>query len=473
MHSGEALQQAAWQNNSDPDDSTNKKLRSSDGGGSSEGTHTSGFNRGGSNLPKVDPMLALRSGLSTVDYLKWNPADQNVIAVSSRLTKSVNIYDLQHTQGRPKQTLHLPNNCAGGNAGDISFFNNGGGGGAKGLSGGGYALLVGGPSGQVFVWDTRMSGAPATTLQSTRGGTVTSVALIENDQAVIAGTQQGDIKAWDLRGGSGGALRFGGIIHHHPILSCTDLRTALAAVPGLLAQAGSVPTCAIQSMSLSPVAPYRAGFHLGCGWSGVLDLRSRRVTHVHAPSQPLVDEQPTAADGARAMVMWTQMAAPTLRRKACWSADGRRFAVPSRHRDSLLLLDFSEGKHAGCYALGADATEEEGDVGEDGTFNESRGLDLSRRSVNEGFRERTTSDGNDSDDRNQHLHGEDRATRASLERSGYNSWQRKKRRNPSAVEVSLSQAAICAASMPDPGSTNGGEVIVAAGAHSQLSLVRP
>ena len=479
VHSGEALQQAAWAAHTFSN-SKNKTLRS--GGGNSLGTNsaatpgaTSNIRAGNDNLPQIGPMLALRSGLPSVDYIQWNPTNENVIAAASRLTKSVNIYDLQQTQGRPKQTRHLPGNIAG-NAGDLAFCSGGSSKGAGPQSGtGGYSLVVGGPSGQVFVWDLRMAGPPATTLHSTRGGTVTSVALIENNHAVIAGTQGGDIKAWDLRGGSGGALRFGGVIHHHPLLTCIDLCSALAQIPGLSEQAGNVPSCSIHSMVLSPVAPYRAGFHLGCGWSGVVDLRTKKVTHVHAPSQALVDEQPTAADGARAMVMWTQMAAPTLRRKACWSADGRKFVVPSRHRESLLLLDFEESSHAGCYALGGSEEEEQdindtnpsavGVVGEESMVTMAGSLventtDADMLLEEDRIRARESNHSryrdSDSDD-----HDED------VDFGRYR-W----RRNPSAVEVSISQPSICAAAMPGDGSRHG-EVIVAAGAHNQLSLVRP
>lgn len=42
---------------------------------------------------------------------------------------------------------------------------------------------------------------------------------------------------------------------------------------------------------------------------------------------------------------------PGLHRRACWARDGRRFCVPSRRDDSLLLLDFAPTPEAGCYAL--------------------------------------------------------------------------------------------------------------------------
>jgi hypothetical protein len=55
-------------------------------------------------------------------------------------------------------------------------------------------------------------------------------------------------------------------------------------------------------------------------------------------------------------------AAPMLQRRACWARDGRRYCVPSRREDALLLLDFAAAPAAGCYVLGED--EEEAAAGE-------------------------------------------------------------------------------------------------------------
>ncbi len=486
VHSGESLQNAAW--NASISSLNTRTIRTS----TRDGIVTS---IPGSAV-KVDPLLALHSGLPKVHYVRWNPTNENVIATACATTKTVHLFDLQQTQGRPKQSLSLPMQISGG-SGDIAFFggcNSGGGNGGNtstsSLPGSGYTLLIGGPTGQAFIWDVRMSGPPAVTLHSTRGGAVTSIALVENDHAVVAATQGGDIKAWDLRGGSGGALRFGGVLHHHPILTAVDLRSALLEVPNLAEQAGNVPLCAVHGMVLSPRAPHRAGFHLGCGWSGVLDLHTKRITHLHAPPQPLVDEQPTAADGARAMVLWAQMAAPHLRRRACWTADGRRFAVPSRQKDALLLLDFEESKHAGCYALLQDEDElleidfddrgggrsenREGEVAEEQRLNDVdesiAAMDVDDRLMM--MREYSSGDGLGSE-------------RESLEERSSSGKERvaQRKRNPSAVEIPLSQAAICAAAMPVNytsttygccgGNSGENNVIVAGGAHNFLSLVLP
>lgn len=315
---------------------------------------------GADEIMRVSPLLALHCGLPKLQSVRWNPADENVVGAASSTSRAVHIYDLQHTQGRPKQVLALPPQSSGGvGSGDLAFFSRGS---AASAAGGGYSVLAGGPGGQVFVWDTRGGGGPATTLQSVQGGAVAAVQLAEGDQVVAAGTASGEVKLWDLRGGSGGALRFGGVVQHHPMLACTTLRSALTAVPGLAAQAGGVPPCAVHSMQLDPLNPRRLAFHLGCGWSGVLDLVSRLVTHVHAPPLGLAEDPP---DGAPTPALWPGVAAPGLRRRACWSTDGRRFAVPSRARDALALLDFSDSCHAGCYALGDDGGESE-DEGEGG-----------------------------------------------------------------------------------------------------------
>ena len=44
------------------------------------------------------------------------------------------------------------------------------------------------------------------------------------------------------------------------------------------------------------------------------------------------------------------MAAPlaAVHRRACWAADGSHMAAPSRQSDGLRLLDMAPSRHAGC-----------------------------------------------------------------------------------------------------------------------------
>ena len=260
-------------------------------------------------LSPAQPLLALDTGMGKLQAVRWNPANENVVGVASSSGRQLQLFDLQHTQGRPARVLAAPPASASALAGatavgisDLAFFQ----------GGGGYTVLAGGLGGQVFLWDSRTKGAPASVLQSQQASAVYAVALAPDEQVVLAGTQGGEVRMWDLRGGAGGAPRLGaGGLHHHPPLGAVSLRHSLAAVPGLLEQTG-IPASAVHSMAFDPVDPRRLGFHLGCGWSGVLDLASQVVTHVHAPAHAFADEHQLAADDVTVtqLMVWSATAAP-------------------------------------------------------------------------------------------------------------------------------------------------------------------
>lgn len=50
-------------------------------------------------------------------------------------------------------------------------------------------------------------------------------------------------------GGSTSTLRFGGTVHHHPLLASVNLRYALTAVPGLASQT-PIPASGVHSMQV-------------------------------------------------------------------------------------------------------------------------------------------------------------------------------------------------------------------------------
>lgn len=109
-------------------------------------------------------------------------------------------------QGQPRQVLVTPQQSASsGLAGstavgltDLAFFN--GGAAAAGGGGGGYAVLASGNGGQVFLWDTRARSAPSATLAAQQGsGALYAVQLAPCGQVVLAGSQSGEVKLWDLR----------------------------------------------------------------------------------------------------------------------------------------------------------------------------------------------------------------------------------------------------------------------------------
>ncbi|KAL4426389.1 hypothetical protein ABPG77_004683 [Micractinium sp. CCAP 211/92] len=391
----------------------------------------------------ADPLLLLDTHMPKLQAVRWNPADENVVGAVSAATRQLLLYDLQHTQGQPRQALVTPQQSASsGLAGstavgltDLAFFN--GGAAAAGGGGGGYAVLASGNGGQVFLWDTRVRSAPSATLAAQQGsGALHAVQLAPCGQVVLAGSQSGEVKLWDLRGGSTSTLRFGGTVHHHPLLASVNLRYALTAVPGLASQT-PIPASGVHSMQLDPSNPCRLAFHLGCGWSGVLHLHSGAVTHLHAPSHALFAEEApgglgdegAATASVAQMLLWASTAAPALHRQAAWTPDGRRYCVPSRRDDTLLLLDFADSPEAGCYALQDEAEHEQKwparPAGRGASQDELSGGALGRRG------------------------------------SGQEGWQAA----PPAVSVQLSQAAVCCAAHP------GGDLLVAGSMNSCLSVV--
>lgn len=380
--------------------------------------HLDSTGTGSARIPvSHSPILAIKAPLCKLHSAKWNPRNQNMVGIACSGSSHVMVYDLGHTQGSPFQRLSMPARNSGGlAAGDMDFFT---------ASSHGYALLAGGLSGNVFLWDLRASNkSPSATLHSMHGGGITCLQLIENDYAVLAGTEHGEIRSWDLRKGGGAAVTFGGVLYQHPSIMCVSLRNALLDIPGLALECGGIPICSIHSFMLDPSDPARLGFHLGCGWSGVFDMSSETITHIHAPAQPLLDNENDSVNG---LVQLEEVEASRIRRKASWTRDGRRFIVPSRQEDSLLFLDFQASPWSG-----AQATVKHSDVY---GFEENK-LDSERK---EDFHESSVEE----------------------HQSLIQHWI-----PPSAVTVPISKQATCVAVMPDE------DVVFAGGTSSFLSIIQ-
>jgi hypothetical protein len=222
-------------------------------------------------------------------------------------------------QGQPKQALSVPQQSAlAAGLTDLAFFGGGGPGGGSGA----YVVLASGSGGQVFLWDTRARAAPCAVLQAPQAGAINTVQLWPDGQVVAGGGASGDVRLWDLRGGASSALRFGGTVHHHPLLAAVSLRLALTAVPGLASQT-AIPASGVQSLALDPRDPRRLAFHLGCGWSGVLRLQgggASAVTHLHAPAHPHPDEPLAAAGGGSTQGSGAAAAAASVAQMLLWAS---------------------------------------------------------------------------------------------------------------------------------------------------------
>ncbi|KAK9814560.1 hypothetical protein WJX72_007852 [[Myrmecia] bisecta] len=294
----------------------------------------------------LDPVVLI-DAKRRLEAVQWSPSDQNIIATVSSSDRSIEIYDLQYCQGPPTYCLSLPPRFEPSGAGcmDLAFFH-----------GGQYNMLAAGSAAAVFLWDRRTSSAPRAVLRD--GGSscgLTCVQLSADDTILHVGTQSGKVLTWDMRGGTTSEVMFGGSgFYRHPLLQSTDLHSALLGVPGL-AQQTKVPVSSVHALAGDPLDGRRLAFHLACGWSGVLDLTTQRITHVHCPP-PMWQLAPTELDGAlealldrqEALVAHMMTGWRVQRRRPAWAACGRTFCVGSAAGDAVVMLDFSAGSASPC-----------------------------------------------------------------------------------------------------------------------------
>ncbi|KAK9834831.1 hypothetical protein WJX81_002117 [Elliptochloris bilobata] len=288
----------------------------------------------------VSPELVVASSKRRAEALRWNPGDENWVATASATDRTVHLCDLQYYQGTATCTLAAPADGAMGSRAvgfsDMAF-----------LGGGPHLLAAAGRGGQVFFWDRRMRRLPVTFAAAARAsGQLTSLQAVPDGRVVYAGTEAGEVLAWDIRGGAGvlGAQR-------QPQLAAVGLRAALGRLPRLAAET-TVPTAAVDSLALDPRDPGRVAFHLSSGWSGALDMARERITHAHCPPVPAWmhtgDPSPDAPLGSETLHRW--------RRRGSWAAALGPFCVGAAERCGIYLLDFASA--ASPCAVGCERDED-------------------------------------------------------------------------------------------------------------------
>lgn len=291
--------------------------------------------------------------------VRWNPGNQDELGVVHQGAKALYLYDINRTQGSPARSILFPQSVKGG--GDFMYL---GGDGHK------YGLAVGTMNGRVLLWDTRISGPPVCTLRSMSSDAISSLDVLENGYIVVGGTVAGDVKGWDVRMTSGRALSFSAVPNQHPVLFSTKLSSEFMKVDGLLDQCGYIPPCAVQDVKKDPETQSRLALHLSSGWTCVFDLCCFALTHLHAP--PTSDHVDSSSqqeessmglmsrpmDDYSSIVTWwdttegggavsVEGGGRWLRRRRGTWIDGSRFAVPSRRRNAVHVIDFDNHHYSG------------------------------------------------------------------------------------------------------------------------------
>lgn len=308
----------------------------------------------------VDVETDLGIGLQTkIASVKWNPSNENEIAVLQNKGRQMLVYDINRTQGEPSRVVRLL--TSGGE--DMKYFD------AQSTQGQEYCTAIGCSDGSVALCDARVQSQPVCMLRSMTRDAITCLDIIDHGRLVLGGTVRDDIKVWDLRKVSGNALNFGAVPNKHPLLHTVHLIHELSQVPGLVDESGYIPLCTPQSLHSDPESYHRVAVHMSSGWTSVLDMTRLGMTHLHAP--PVVHMQQeaysmTLDDAVNARVIGDsgrvalpheimQMENEAIERRVterrgkrsgCW-LHGSQFVAPSRSKDALFIIDFGASSHAG------------------------------------------------------------------------------------------------------------------------------
>ena len=207
----------------------------------------------------------------------------------------------------------------------------------------------------------------------------TCVRVSDDGQTVFAGTGAGYVHVWDARGGTvARAAAFSVASRNkvsHQLLRSVDVVDVLAAAPslrGIVGTAGTAGTgrssSAVHWCEPDPHAPGRLGFHLACGWSGVLDLLARggpAATHAHCPPSPWrVEASEEAQAGVLRPAPGLSAAALAHRRTPAWcvvggGAKAAALAVACPGAPGVRFLDVAPSPAARQWIGGVDAEDAE------------------------------------------------------------------------------------------------------------------
>ncbi|XP_069147804.1 uncharacterized protein [Solanum lycopersicum] len=196
-------------------------------------------------------------------------------------------------------------------------------------------LLASDVYGVINIWDRRASALPCLELATNSNSPVNSIKLNADDQIIFGASKQGTIFMWDIRGGrSSAAFQNNRVVSYSPMTSI-KLASELERIASLKAQSNIVSK-EIHSIHINPSCQNQLAFHLDDGWSGVLDVHSLKVTHIHCPPPPWLDG-------------FNDLANLRCLRKPSWIPAYSIYVVGSLSSNGLYLLDFYPDRSSPCH----------------------------------------------------------------------------------------------------------------------------
>uniref|UniRef100_A0A803NBX5 Transducin/WD40 repeat-like superfamily protein n=1 Tax=Chenopodium quinoa TaxID=63459 RepID=A0A803NBX5_CHEQI len=181
-----------------------------------------------------------------LDSVRWNPANQDEVACTSLKSREVLIYDIGYVSSDPVEiltkrasvTIHGSDIVTG--LSDVAFTSDD------------SRVFASDTSGSINIWDRRRGSFPSVELTTNSHNALNSIQLNVENQA------------------------------YHPPMASVKVSSLLEKIKSLKAQSHIVPKD-IHSINLDPTSSYRLAFHLDDGWSGILDIHTLEVTHIHCP----------------------------------------------------------------------------------------------------------------------------------------------------------------------------------------------
>ncbi|KAJ7980745.1 Transducin/WD40 repeat-like superfamily protein [Quillaja saponaria] len=253
-----------------------------------------------------------------LDVVRWNSANQDEVVCTSVKNNEVLIFDVGYITSEPVEVLKTRHSVS------IHGSNI-----HKGLSDVAFSdsrIIASDTHGVISVWDRRMNMLPCLELTTNSCSTLNSIQLNTENQIIFGAGKHGIVYMWDVRGGrSSTAFQSHKEVCHPPITSL-KLATMLEKIGSLKAQTDIVPK-EIHSINLDPSCPYQLAFHLGDGWSGVLDIYNLHVTHIHCPPPAWLNDSSISADLLNL-------------RKPAWLPACSIYVVGSPSECGIHLLDF-------------------------------------------------------------------------------------------------------------------------------------
>ncbi|XP_009628265.1 uncharacterized protein LOC107821680 [Nicotiana tabacum] len=283
----------------------------------------------GSKEDETKQLLHISTG-QQLDVVRWNVSNQDEVASTSMKSSEVCIFDIGYVSSEPVEVLkkrptisvHGYNVHKG--FSDIAFCSNDD-----------SRLLASDVSGVINIWDRRASDLPCLELATNSSSPLNSIKLNADDQVIFGASKQGTIYMWDIRGGrSSTAFQNNRVISYSPI-TAVKLASELEKIASLKAQSNIVSK-EIHSIDINPSCQYQLAFHLDDGWSGVLDVHSLKVTHIHCPPPPWLDA-------------FNDLANLHCLRKPSWLPAYSTYVVGSLSSNGLYLLDFYSDCSSPCH----------------------------------------------------------------------------------------------------------------------------